>query len=55
MTKLCVKDGVCDKVVCGQCVVKRGAAEEAEEEAARYRTKNKNPIQKCGENITNTI
>jgi len=48
---------VCDKVVCGQCVVKRWAAEEAEEaeeEAARYRTKNKNPIQRCGENIANT-
>ena len=44
---------MCEQVVCGQVVCGGGGGRKEEEEeaaeAAGYRTKNKNPTQRCGE------
>ena len=48
LIKLYVKDGVCDKVVCGGGGRRRGGGDPG------CRIKNKNPTQKCGEQEPHT-
>ena len=54
MSKLCVNKVCEDKVCVSKLCVEGGGGRRRRKEAAGYRTKNKNPTQRCGEKPTDS-